>query len=74
MVKMKQNMENPIAENNISLRKKNYFAVKNYKNIYLAGIKISELIKNYKLTYKDLKIFLPIDNTEIKKQKSKFII
>ena len=60
---------NPIAENNISLRKKNYFAVKNYKNIYLAGIKISELIKNYKLTYKDLKIFLPIDNTEIKKTK-----
>ena len=60
---------NPIAENNISLRKKNYFAVKNYKNIYLAGIKISELIKNHKLTYKDLKIFLPINNIEINKTK-----
>ncbi len=60
---------NPIAENNISLRKKSYFAVKNYKNIYLAGIKISDLLKRYKFTYEDLKIFFPINNNEINKTK-----
>lgn len=60
---------NPIAENNISLRKKSYFAVKNYKNIYLAGIKISDLLKKYKFTYEDLKIFFPINDNEINKTK-----
>jgi len=60
---------NPIAENNISLRDKNYFAVKNFKNLYLAGIKISDLIKKYKFKNQDLKIFLPISYDEIKKQK-----
>ena len=60
---------NPIAENNDSLRKKNYFAVKNYNNIYLAGIKIAELIKKHKFKQQDLQIFLPIDYNEIKKNK-----
>ena len=60
---------NPIAENNISLRKKSYFAVKNYKNIYLAGIKISELIKKYNFEKRDLEIFLPINDNELKKTK-----
>ena len=60
---------NPIAENNFSLRNKSYFAVKNYKNIYLAGVKISELIKNYKFSLQDLKIFLPIAADEIQKKK-----
>ncbi len=60
---------NPIAENNSSLRKKSYFAVKNYNNIYLAGIKISELIKKYKFKYRDLKIFLPTSDKEINKNK-----
>ena len=61
---------NPIAENNVSLRKKSYFAVKNYKNIYLAGIKISDLIKKYNFKYQDLKIFFPISNNEINKKKN----
>ena len=60
---------NPIAENNKSLRDKNYFAVKNYNNLYLAGIKISDLIKKYKFKNQDLKIFLPISYDEIKKKK-----
>ena len=59
---------NPIAENNSSLRKKNYFAVKNYNKIYLAGMKISDLVKKYKFSYQDLKIFLPISNSEIQKK------
>jgi N-acetyl sugar amidotransferase len=60
---------NPIAENNSSLRKKDYFSVKNYNNIYLAGIKISELIKKHKFKHQDLKVFLPISYNEIKKKK-----
>ena len=60
---------NPIAENNSSLRKKSYFAVKNYNKIYLAGIKISDLVKKYKFKYQDLKIFLPINDSEIAKTK-----
>ena len=58
---------NPIAENNDSLRKKSYFAVKNYENIHLAGIKISELVKKYKFKMKDLSIFLPTNYKDIKK-------
>jgi len=58
---------NPIAENNLSLRKKSYFAVKNYKNIYLAGIKISDLIKKYNFKNSDLQIFLPANDKELKK-------
>ncbi|WP_231909379.1 N-acetyl sugar amidotransferase [Candidatus Pelagibacter sp. HIMB1321] len=60
---------NPIAENNSSLRKKSYFAVKNYNKIFLAGLKISDLIKKNKLKYSDLKIFLPISDKEINKKK-----
>lgn len=60
---------NPIAENNYSLRKKNYFAVKNYNKLYLAGIKIPELIRKYKFKYQDLQIFLPIHYNEIKNKK-----
>ena len=60
---------NPIAENSSSLRNKNYFAVKNFNNIYLAGIKISQLLKKYEFKNQDLKIFLPIDSNEIKKTK-----
>ena len=59
---------NPIAENNSSLRKSSYFVVKNFKNIYLSGIKMSELIKKHNLKYQDLKIFLPANNEDIKKK------
>ena len=60
---------NPIAENNDSLRKKDYFAVKNYNNLYLAGIKISELIKKYNFKHHELQIFLPINYDEIRRKK-----
>ena len=60
---------NPIAENNNSLRKKSYFAVKNYKNIYLAGTKVTELLEKYKFKYQDLKIFFPINYNDINKTK-----
>ena len=61
---------NPIAENNTSLRKKSYFAVKNYNKICLSGIKISELIKKYNFKINDLKIFLPANYKDIEKKKN----
>jgi N-acetyl sugar amidotransferase len=60
---------NPIAENNSSIRKNSYFATKNYNKIYLAGVKVSDLEKKYKLKFQDLNIFLPINDREIKKNK-----
>ncbi len=59
---------NPIAENNSSLRKSSYFVIKNFKNIHLSGVKMSELIKKHNLKYQDLKIFLPANNEDIKKK------
>ena len=56
---------NPIAENINSLRDKNYWAVKNYNDIYLSGVPISELQSKYRITKKDLNFFLPITDTEL---------
>ena len=60
---------NPIAENSDSLRKRSYFTMKNYKDIYLSGIKLKDLISKYKFKFSDLKIFLPATLQEIKKTK-----
>lgn len=60
---------NPIAENYNSLRKKSYFTMRNSKDIYLAGIKLKELILKYKFNISDLNIFLPATLKEVKKTK-----
>ena len=60
---------NPIAENESSLRKNSYFVSDNYLNLYIAGLKIKDLINNYNLTLNDLKIFLPIEKKELLKKK-----
>ena len=60
---------NPIAENESSLRNNSYFVSDNYKSLYLAGIKIEKLIKEFDLNLNDLKIFLPIDHKELQKKK-----
>ncbi len=60
---------NPIAENESSLRNKSYFVSDNYKELYLAGIKIDKLIKEFNLSINDLKIFLPINHGELQKKK-----
>ena len=60
---------NPIAENYNSLRKKSYFTMRNSKDIYLAGIKLKELISKYKFNFSDLNIFLPATLQEVKKTK-----
>ena len=40
---------NPIADNNSSLRDKSYFTYNNIKNLFLGGVKISDLINKFKL-------------------------
>ncbi len=57
---------NPIADNTKSIRKKSFYSASNLNNLYLAGIKVSDLIKKYKISMKDLMIFLPINEEEIK--------
>ena len=51
-----------------SLRAKSAYVEKNIKNIYLSGIKYSDLIKSLILK-NDLDIYLPISEEKIKKRK-----
>lgn len=58
---------NPIAENLNSLRDKSYYTFKNLDKIFIAGLKISDLIKNYKIKMEDLKPYLPLENNEARR-------
>ena len=60
---------NPVAENSESLRKKSYFASKNLKDIYLAGVRLKDLIKNCGFTLNDLNLFLPATLRNLEKSK-----
>ena len=65
----------PIKNNASSLRAKSAYVEKNIKNIYLSGIKYSDLIKKFNFKKNDLDIYLPISEEKIKKRKNyKFII
>ena len=65
----------PIKNNASSLRAKSAYVEKNIKNIYLSGIKYSDLIKKFNFKKNDLDIYLPISEEKIKKEKNyKFII
>ena len=59
---------NPVAENSESLRKKSYFASKNLKDIYLAGLKLKDLVDNYGFKLNDLNLFLPANLKNIEKK------
>ncbi len=58
---------NPIADNSNSLRIKSYYAMNNINEIYLGGVKITDLIKKYHLQINDLAAFLPADFHELEK-------
>jgi len=60
---------NPIAENNSSLRKSLYYSIENLDKAYLAGVSIKELKEKHDLDYKDLSVFLPLEQKELKKNK-----
>ena len=59
---------NPIADNNSSLRDKSYFTYNNIKNLFLGGVKISDLITKFNMKKKNLDIFLPSTTEEIAKK------
>ncbi len=56
---------NPIADNSDSIRKKSYYTYNDKNNLYLAGVKISELINDYKISISDINTYLPIDEKEL---------
>ena len=59
---------NPIADNNTSLRSKSYFSYDNINDIYLGGVSVKELYENYNLKFKDIKPFLPIEDSILKEK------
>jgi N-acetyl sugar amidotransferase len=61
---------NPIADNQSSLRDKAIFAANNQDDIYLGGVSLKSLIKDYGFTYNDLYTFLPPSIEDIDKSKS----
>ena len=56
---------NPIAENYSSIRDKSYYSYKNLNELFLAGVKVKDLIKKYNFNLNDLKIFLPIESKDL---------
>ena len=54
-----------VSESKKSITPKIMYQYKNLKNLYLSGVKIIDLIKKYKLTYKDLQTFLPSNPKEL---------
>ena len=60
---------NPIADNSSSLRDKSYFSFKNLDEIFLAGVSVKDLIKNYDIILNDLMSFLPPKHEDLVKSK-----
>ena len=58
---------NPIADNMSSLRDKSYHSFDNLEDIYLAGVKVKELIEKYDVRLSDLMAFLPPKKEELEK-------
>ncbi len=56
---------NPISDNLRSLRDKSYHLYKNFSDLILGGVKVSELIRDYKVKIKNLKPFLPLNVSEL---------
>ncbi|MBU2025784.1 N-acetyl sugar amidotransferase [Patescibacteria group bacterium] len=60
---------NPIIDNAKSLRDKSYFAAKKLNRIYLGGVSIGRLKKQYGLSQNDLAPFFPADYRVLDKTK-----
>ena len=58
---------NPLADNSNSLRQKSYYAAQNINELYLAGVRLDDLMKEYHLDMSDLTAFLPMDFRELEK-------
>jgi len=60
---------NPIADNSSSLRDKSFFTMDNMNNMFLSGVKVSELIEKYNISITDLMAYLPLNSLEYEKSK-----
>lgn len=60
---------NPIAETQTSLRDKSYYTMKSLSEVYLGGVSVPDLIKNYGVSLNDLMAYLPADYQELGKSK-----
>ncbi len=58
---------NPIADNTSSLRDKSYHTIKNIDEIYLGGVPVNKIIKDYDISLVDLMTFLPLPVDEFSK-------
>jgi hypothetical protein len=58
---------NPIQTAETALRDGNYFSSGQYSNIYLSGTSIHDLRKYFGLEYNDLKIYMPVEPEQIRK-------
>ena len=56
---------NPIADNSKSIRDNSYYTFKNANDLYLAGVKINDLLQNHNITLSDLQAYLPIQQKEL---------
>lgn len=52
---------NPLADNTQSLRDKSYYAASNLNDVFLGGVPVKRLMRDYGLSLADLQIFLPMD-------------
>jgi N-acetyl sugar amidotransferase len=59
---------NPIADNSTSLRDKSFFAMKNLDEVYLAGVSVTRLIRDYGVALADLMPYLPADYHQLQEK------
>ncbi len=57
---------NPIADNTKSIRDNSFYTYKDSNNLYLAGIKVKNLVNDYKINMSDIYTYLPINENELK--------
>jgi len=58
---------NPIADNESALRDDHFFATNTPDHIFLGGVSLQQLTEDFKIDMNDLKIYLPSDTSDIKK-------
>lgn len=59
---------NPIADNSTSLRDKSYYAMEHLDELFLAGIRVPELLSTHGLSLNDLSPYLPVDYRKLETQ------
>ncbi len=58
---------NPIADNETSLRDKSFFAMQNLSDMYLGGVPIQDLVEKHGLSLNELSAYLPADYKELER-------